>query len=140
MQIQVTIWSQKGEQASGILELLASYRLRPTIENAKTYYRCLELELGGTWTLRSAIAAILSSQSLVNIPTSVFVKSGPLYNMLLRETPRNLAEQSKTILIFPVYREGKCHDEVYTTRHAGHACPQKCWDDRICGQRARASK
>ena len=48
---QVTIWPQKGEQASGILELLASYRHRPTKEYVETYYRGLELELGGTWNL-----------------------------------------------------------------------------------------
>ena len=48
---KVTIWPQKGKQASGIRELLASYRHRPTKENAKTYYHGLELEPGGTWTL-----------------------------------------------------------------------------------------
>ena len=49
----------------------------------------------------SAITAILSPRNLVNTPTSEFVKSGPLYHMLLRETPLNFAEQSKTTLIFP---------------------------------------
>ena len=48
---QVTIWPQKGEQASGILELLASYRHHPTKENAETYFLGLQLKLGGTWTL-----------------------------------------------------------------------------------------
>lgn len=48
------------------------------------------------------ITANLSSRNLVSIPTSEFVKPGLLYNMLLRKTPLNFAEQSKSTLIFPV--------------------------------------
>ena len=49
----------------------------------------------------SAIIATLSSRNLVSTPTSEFLKSGPLYNMLLSDNPTNFAEHSKTTLIFP---------------------------------------
>ena len=65
----------------------------------------------------STITATLSSRSLVSTPTSEFVKSSPLYNMLLSDNPINFAEQSKTTLIFQACVDGTPHGEVYTTRH-----------------------
>ena len=65
----------------------------------------------------SAITATLSSRNLVSTPTSEFVKSGPLQNMLLSDNPMSFAEHSKTTLIFPGLWGWYTHGEVYTTCH-----------------------
>jgi len=97
------IWPQKGEQASGILALLTLYPHRPTKGNTQTYCLGPELELGGNGLYcMFGITANLSSRNLVSIPTSEFVKPGLLYNILLRKTPLNFAEQSKSTQIFSV--------------------------------------
>ena len=102
---QVTIWPQKGEQASGILELLASYHHRPTTENAKTHYRGLELELGGKWTLCPPLLRFCPPRALLTLQQPYLLKGNS-------SKPRRAVENDSDFFRFI----GMVNDEVCITR------------------------